>query len=123
MPVPGIAPTSVTMAATYGSARTPSMWVHGCAPIGGSTVGGAPSPPQGSLRGGHNLSGSGMLDHRGQLRRPDLPSSFPRKGSLEAGGGGGGRGTVRAGDRRGGEGEGGQFRTPPPPSQGLLDFL
>ena len=81
-----------------------------------------PSPCQ-SCDG--SLSGSGMLNHKGQLRRPDLPSSFPLEGSLGAGGSVEGRapasGEPGGGGAHGGRGGGGS--APPPPSKGLLDVF
>ena len=44
------------------------------------------SPPCQSGGGGDSLSGCGMLDHRGQMTRSHVASSFPREGPKGAGG-------------------------------------
>ena len=74
-------------------------------------------PPFCDSIGGHSLSGSDMLNHRGQLRRPDLPSSFLPEGSLGAGEAVARRGPV-TGKQGGGGGIGGRAgwgESPPPP--------
>ena len=78
-----------------------------------------PPPLRDSIGGPRSLSGSGIVNHRGQLRRPDLPSSLPSEGPPGVRGAVVGRGpaTGEWGGVIGGRGRGrGGGGSPNPPS-------